>query len=312
VIALITTPIWLLQSLIPLFDKVLRLGSELILPYSWGSVPRSLIIYTAAWSDELFNSSFGLYRNSGAFHEPGAYGVFLNLAIVINTFITGKLFDRKNLVFIICLMTTFSTAGYITFFVIIIAYLMQLKINIGIKWFAVISFFLVSFTIYQNEDFLQAKVQEQLADQTYVAKNNLGRYDAHSGRFYAFFTSLNLFQQHPFFGRGILYATSEKASGEMNAEGSYTYGFMGVLSNYGLFFGLLYLFYMYKGFMFLGQITRQNNTFIIGCFIAVNLALMSQVFITSIIIMFFFTVGVYNKGIVKQNIKKIKRDVQLA
>jgi hypothetical protein len=39
---------------------------------------------------------------------------------------------------------------------------------------------------------------------------------------------------------------------------------------------------------------------------------MSQVFITSIIIMFFFTVGVYNKGIVKQNIKKIKRDVQLA
>ncbi len=312
VIALITTPIWLLQSLIPLVDNVLRLGSEFILPYSWGSVPRSLIIYTAAWTDEMFNSSFGLYRNSGAFHEPGAYGVFLNLAIVINTFITGKLFERKNLIFTLCLLTTFSTAGYITFFVIIIAYLMQLKINIGIKGFAVISFFLISFSIYQSEDFLQAKVQEQLADQTYVAKNNLGRYDAHSGRFYAFYTSMQLFQEHPYFGRGILYATSEKASGEMNAQGSYTYGFMGVLSNYGIFFGFLYLFYMYKGFIFLGQLTQQKKVFIVGCFVAVNLALMSQVFITSIIMMYFFTIGAYSKGIIKQKINYFKKDVQLA
>jgi len=291
VIAIYTTPLWLLQSFVPAIDSLFRLAADFVLPYSFGSVPRSLLIYTAAWSDEIYNSSLGVFRNSGAFHEPGAYGVFLNLAIIINTFFTGTIFNRKNLVFMFCILTTLSTAGFITLFVILFFYLMKMKINWGIKVVAIVVFVFSSLIVYENQEFLQKKIQTQLEDQTYYAKNKLGRYDPHSGRFYAFFTSYELFKEHPFFGRGIMYATSEKASGEMHEGGSYTYGFMGILSNYGIFFGLFYMFNLYRGIKLLGSITKQQKVFIIGCFIALNLALLTQVFITTLVVFILFTLG---------------------
>lgn len=290
-IAIYTTPLWLLQSLFPAVDSLFRMAADFLLPYSWGSVPRSLLIYTAAWTDEMYYSTLGVFRNSGAFHEPGAYGVFLILAIILNSFFVGTMFNRKNWVFMFCILTTLSTTGFITLFVVLISYLMKIRINWGIKIVTMVVFVFTSLIVYKSEEFLQKKIQVQLEEQTYFAQNKLGRYDPHSGRFYAFFTSYELFKEHPFFGRGIMYVTSEKASGEMHEGGSYTYGFMGILSNYGIFFGLFYMFNLYRGVKLLGIITKQQPVFVIGCFIALNLALLTQVFITTLVVFTLFTLG---------------------
>ena len=291
VIALYTTPLWILQSFSPFVDSFFQSAIEFILPYSWSSVPRSLLIYTAAWSDDIFNLGLGVYRNSGAFHEPGAYGVFLNLAIIFNTFFEGSMFNKKNIVFMLCILTTLSTAGFITLFVILISYLLKLNISQGIKIVIVLGFVLSSIIVYRDQDFLQKKIGSQLEEQTYYAKNKLGKYDPHSGRFYAFYTSYELFKDHPLIGRGILYSTSEKSSGEMHEGASYTYGFMGILSNYGFFFGVFYLYNLFRGFWLLANITNQQKIFIIGCFLAINLAFLTQIFITTLSVFMIFTLG---------------------
>jgi hypothetical protein len=289
-ISIITFPIWLLQSLIHPFDMWLQQAIEWVYPYSWSSVPRSLLFYTAAWADTIFNAKIGIYRNSGLFHEPGAYGVFLILGIVVNILLNGKFLDRKNIVFLVCLLTTLSTAAFVGLFFIIAFYLFELKISVFFQAILFLVLLFSSYQVYQNTEFLGEKINSQYEDQTYTAENKLGKYDAQSGRFYAFFTSLNLFLDHPIFGRGIIYASSEKASGEMNTGGSYSYGLTGIFSNYGIIGGLYFLVFMFKGFKRM-NLRNYSSFFLLMIFIVVNLSLQTQIFITTIFFVFIFILG---------------------
>lgn len=295
-IAIYTFVIWLMQCFIPSFDDYLQKLIVLAMPYSWSAVPRSLLIYTAAWGDSIYNDTLGIYRNSGIFHEPGAYGVFLCLSIVINYFLTGSLFDKKNKVFLLCTLSTLSTTAYFVIFVFLLFYLFSSKQNPALKIMGLLVFLMVSITIYESTDFLKEKVESQYSDQKIAADNNVGRNEAKSGRFYAFFTSVKLFFEHPIFGRGIIYGTSEKATGEMNKDGSYAYGFIGLFSTYGFFFGLYYLLYFYQGLKFLSQKYKILQTMLIGIFIGIQLSLSSQIFILSIPFVMLFILGSQNSN----------------
>lgn len=295
VICLVTTPLWFLQSVVPSFDSFLRNAIDYAYSFGTSSTPRSLIIYTAAWDDHLFNAKLGFYRNSGCFHEPGGYGIFLNLGIVINTFIRGKMFDRRNIVFIFCLLTTLSTAGFITLFIILTTYLWNQKISVFIKLVTISVFVITSYQVYEQEDFLKKKINTQYEDQLYAADKNLGRIEGQSGRFYAFFVSLDRIASNPFFGRGIIYATSEKALGETHKDSSYTYGIMGIMSTYGILFGIFFFRYFYQGFIVLGAVAKQRKNLIIMSFLAINMALSTQFFITTGIFVLIFYLGYYLK-----------------
>lgn len=64
----------------------------------------------------------GLIRNNGIFGEGGAYQYFLNLALVINLYsIKRPVFSFSNWIFVISILTTFSTTGYIIL-IIVLAY----------------------------------------------------------------------------------------------------------------------------------------------------------------------------------------------
>ena len=53
-------------------------------------------------------------KNPGIFGEGGLYQYFLNLALIINLSINQKnIFTYSNIIFIISILTTFSTAGYL-------------------------------------------------------------------------------------------------------------------------------------------------------------------------------------------------------
>jgi len=53
-------------------------------------------------------------RNPGIFGEGGLYQYFLNIALIINIFINKKsIFSYANILFIVSIITTFSTIGYI-------------------------------------------------------------------------------------------------------------------------------------------------------------------------------------------------------
>jgi hypothetical protein len=294
VIAIYTLPLWFLQCVLPDFDSFLRQAIHTVFDISWASTPRSLLIYTAAWSNIVFNESLGIYRNSGLFHEPGAYGVFLSLAVIINTLLTGKMFSKKNMFLIFALLTTLSTAAFIVLFVFVSAILYKLRVNIFIRTVGLLLFFIVSYQTYINQEFMKEKIETQFEYQTYAAEFNLGIYSGQSGRFFAFFKSLKHFLANPLFGRGILSATSYKATGEMHKFSSYSYGFMGILATYGLFMGLYYLYYFYKGLLRFSNSTRQSIIIVLAGYIAINLALSTQGFIMSTTLVLIFITGVYS------------------
>lgn len=294
IIAIYTTPLWLLQSLVPAFDHLLRGLSDIVFPVGWDRMPRSLLIYTSAWGDSLFNESLGIYRNTGLFHEPGAYGIILNIGIVTNSLLTGKFWNKKNIFFIFCVLTTLSTAGYIALFITLTAMLYSYRINFFLKILFISIFMFIALQVYTQEEFLKSKVETQYADQTYAAKENYGKDRPQSGRFYAFITASREFLENPFFGRGIIEKTSKKATGEMHESAAYGYGFMGVFMIFGFPFGIYYMICMYRGFRRIGNISRQKNLFVVATFIAINLALLSQVFVMITIVFILVIIGLYS------------------
>jgi hypothetical protein len=164
-----------------------------------------------------------------------------------------------------------------------------------IKFAALVVFLILSLQLYVREEFLQTKIQTQYEDQTTAAKYNLGETKGESGRFFAFITSFKLFLNNPVFGRGIIYVTSEKATGEMHEEASYGYGLMGLLSTYGFLFGLYYLVRMYYGIKALGSINRTSQFMMVTLFTVLNLALLTQVFMLSTVVVVIVIFGLYYK-----------------
>ena len=75
---------------------------------SYEVIPNYIII--------AFNSYEEL-RNSGPFWEPGAFSVFINIALILNILVKNKIVEKKNVLFIITIITTLSTAGFLALFV---------------------------------------------------------------------------------------------------------------------------------------------------------------------------------------------------
>lgn len=103
----------------------------------------------------------GDYRNTGIFWEPGAFQVFLNIALIYLLFNQ----NNKNIMFgisilISTILSTKSTQGYIVLVIILIAYIIsqkQTKYNSLVTLGVLISLFL----IFSNENILM-NIQEKI------------------------------------------------------------------------------------------------------------------------------------------------------
>lgn len=119
---------WSFQQLIP--DQLNNLidSLEFSEPGS-GNVKSNIIFFTindvTVVADYVINfGSINLFRNSGFAWEPGAFATFIVLALYIH-FIKikfNKLINKRFLVYLGALITTFSTTGYGIFIVLIMMY----------------------------------------------------------------------------------------------------------------------------------------------------------------------------------------------
>ena len=92
-----------------LFDPLSSILPEL---KTWDNLPFSNYVFYFSPSHTTAYSS--LIRNPGIFWEGGAYQYFLNLALIINLYFHRRpLFSFSNWVFVISILTTFSTTGYV-------------------------------------------------------------------------------------------------------------------------------------------------------------------------------------------------------
>ena len=99
-----------------------------------------------------------LFRNSGFMWEPGAYAMMLNILIAYNFARYGIQLNKHIKVYIIALLTTFSTAGYLSFLFLILLFFLQVQ-NIYAKILIVVGG-IVSIYWLANADFLLPKIEQ--------------------------------------------------------------------------------------------------------------------------------------------------------
>lgn len=133
VLALISLPLWALQ----MAGGTSFLNSlPFVLRNTAGTSDYSLLLYTINGqpSVEWYGN---VIRNCGCAWEPGLFATMLTLALVFRMFINkGKLIlkDRHNIVLLLALITTFSTTGYITLFLLMgLHILITSRMGIGRK-----------------------------------------------------------------------------------------------------------------------------------------------------------------------------------
>jgi hypothetical protein len=288
ILTIISLLIWISHEFFhPLRDFYINI-IEFVHPYSSdsileGNMKRSMIIYTFSYEYTLMDSGF--YRNSGFTHEPGAFAVFLNFSIFLNYLKTKVFYSKRNLIYILALITTFSTAGYLSFAILGLLNISQSK-NGYISFFYLIPFLIIFIFMYNSLDFLGRKIDSQ-----YAEESSLGLNEVTSGRIYGARKSLYVLSKYPLHGRGLL-SVSMPANRD---DPEYAdYGWLSEVSRYGLIIGSLGLFFFLVGFLGFINLYGANRIFFVLSIISLFISFSSQVFITNPIFFIFFFFGLYS------------------
>jgi len=179
-------------------------------------------------------------RNSGPFWEPGAFAVYLIIAIVLIIFQDSKLNYKKIFIYILTLFTTLSTSGiFVLFFVILYAsyFSNQKKIfNYLITPFLIYTFFLAAGSL----DFLLPKLQHNIS----VAEETT------ASRFGSALADWNLYVRNPILGYG---RNLEIAYEQLNIDNISLHrnnGLTKIFVQWGIL-AVLYLYFIFKSFKYL-------------------------------------------------------------
>jgi hypothetical protein len=263
-LAIISLLFWSLQIV---------LGGDTLLSY-FGKIPSiipfsnvtgnglNVIIYSVQPSSYSLLYQYTIPRNCGYAWEPGAFAIYVCLAIYINLFInrSDKNSKRRLWVLVLTLITTQSTSGYVIFVVIILFYFFAKRLRLLILVFPLLLaalFFLFSLP------FMRKKIVEE-----FNQKNELDIIVANSirsdvgyapGRALSFLVAYRNFLDNPLFGVGT--HRNEEWTVKLGAKISPVSGIGYLLAQFGLtgFFFLIYLsikssIYFSKYFEYNGKI----------------------------------------------------------
>lgn len=205
-----------------------------------------ILIYTFgeqySETDGTFTSI--LERNSGPFWEPGGFGVFLILAIMLELVENKKLLTKKNKVFLVATFTTLSTGTFLVLFVLIMFYLVLYR---DFKKLLMLSLvFISAIFIYTNTFFLSEKVDSQLANKQTVSLKYAPR-----TRFVSAQLDFIDFFNNPVLGRGRYEQTrfdfkEQDSDLVLNHRNN---GTTNLLVEFGLFGFVTFFVFMYRSFL---------------------------------------------------------------
>ncbi len=259
------------------------------------------ILYSVQPSISSILYNFSIPRNCGFAWEPGAFAVYLCLAILINLFfIKSDTNSRTRFwVLLVALMSTLATTGYIIFIVIILFYLLNKRLNLIIL---LLPFTIVALVYLFSLPFMSKKVME-LIDETKAIDQLLeGTYGRETTstpqRFTSFLLTYVDFRNNPILGVG-----GHKEDTFLYKIGSNISAISGIgnlLAQFGLsgfiFFIVLSLktsyffskYYNYKGKLLL---------FFIILFISVSYSIIFIPMVMCFWMFHIFTPGTFNKKI---------------
>lgn len=247
------------QFFLPVQESIKLFVNNYVTSFGADSIPEgyrstSLILFNYIHSYGHGIESVEL-RNSGPFWEPGLFGFFLCIALYFNTFISNeKLYSKKNIVFILAILTTLSTTAYIGFFFILtIYYLFKVKKNksfIGLFPFVFIIIIFLYNTVW-SFDFLSGKLSRNL--------DNLDSRQSRIGSMFYHFSSLS---ENPYIGVSIPAAVSElDLSFSEKIRSVSSNGLSIVFFTLGIPFGILFYLLLILGIFRFFSIYCPNNSY---------------------------------------------------
>ena len=185
-------------------------------------------------------------RNSGMFWEPGAFAIYINLAFLL---FAGNLKPiLKKHMWRVCilttaLITTFSTTGYILFFIILLHYyLFEYRKNKFISISISLVFLTFSIYLFNNLPFLKNKAFAQ-----YENIQNKDNDEFSPDRFGAFLFDLHYIEKNPLTGNGFHVSTRYVDHPWLaNIELGHGNGFSNFTASMGVLSMVFYLFNILK------------------------------------------------------------------
>ena len=187
----------------------LLLKSPILLENPAGTSDYSLFLYTLTGESQAVYG--GIVRNCGCAWEPGLFSVMINIAILFNIFQNKKIiFNKRLIILLIALITTFSTTGYVMGIVIFAGYyLFGRKISFAKRaiYIALIS---VGVIYIYNLPFMSEKINNDADTESfstevasYVYYEKEGR-SYTTGRFEGIALDFINFKDKPILGYGIM------------------------------------------------------------------------------------------------------------
>jgi len=134
----------------------------------------TIIFYT--FDNAYYIGTYNYIRNAGFTWEAGGFATYLNIAFFFHISTTTKNFysfikDKKTIIFIISIISTFSTAGYLAFFFCLTYAIIKFNNRFDIIW--LLFLLILSYQLFYKIEFLGNKIQDQIefADET---QNRIG------------------------------------------------------------------------------------------------------------------------------------------
>jgi len=196
----------------------------------------------------LYNINTGqgtweFFRNSGPFWEPGAFSGFLLLALLFNIIRENKVYTKKNIIFILGILSTFSSSGYIALGSVFLTF-MVLNKGLFRKIILLPSLIILFWIAYFNLTFLNEKIDYQYlaaseGDVTYTQRN----------RFISAYLDMQDILANPILGIGRSYEIRYSVYGGIRTDLEHrNNGITDFAVKFGLPFTILYFFLIYNSF----------------------------------------------------------------
>ncbi|MEG2599729.1 MAG: hypothetical protein RSA66_09685 [Muribaculaceae bacterium] len=205
-----------------------------------------------------------MLKNCGPFWEPGMFAVMLNLALFLNIFVL-KNTGRNNIILIVAIITTFSTAGYIILSFIFIAHSFYSKS----KWSFIITLAISVGFIYftWNLDFMWNKFYNDFES---ASTNDLTRFGA-------FYKHIKILKENLFLGGNLSGVTID------NETGILANGISNIFIAWGIIGGTLYYIFMFLSCKKQLSNNQMDDSLYIVYFILLILLAFSQTVTTSLL-----------------------------
>ena len=224
-----------------------------------GSITSSNLIYSISNEVRADKLIYDIFRNSGISWEPGRFSIMITIAVALNFMTNGNKFDKRVLVFILAIITTFSTTGYLTLFVIIFIHLINNK-SVILKVSSIV-FFSLGVFIFINLNFLSTKIlsqniEQEMEDLIYKTEYSSSDELIIPQRLTSFYFEYLNMVESPFFGYGLI---KNSFIHKNLSEKIHTASGLIIFSKYGIFISILIIYFIYKSSILFSRNTSYNG-----------------------------------------------------